>query len=811
MVAGIMVKKRDGRKEPFSMEKIIKMYNFCKQGLNINDDKFWNEFKFTLTNNISTKEIQQNLITTANKLSVEDLSKIKEYSILAGRFYLLDWIKEIKLHREKEYKTLTDDYGFFKSANDWIVHLERFVKLGIYDERILSVPKRILKKLYTWIKKVQLDYDYEYPYFMWNDFYYQINKFAKSYIIKYDNKPVETFAEALLLVAILGFLPDLKKDRDLYVENVKKFTKLLFDRIVIPATPQLLNLRRKNGNLASCNILDIHDDIESIFYSLNQIALISKRAGGIGVYLGEIRPQGSYLMGNKGKANSVLNWVKLIDDTLHSVNQGGLRAGSATVALPIWHLDILDLIQVRNPVGEIRHKFFNVYPQVLIYDLFMERVRDDKDWTFIDHYELKKKYDIDLEGKYGKEFNEVYLKAEELVENGKVRGKKLKAREVYRHIIKNLIASGLPYIVFIDTVNNNSRYLENVKCLNLCIENYSPFSNTKVEGKKPHEQVKELGYIHSCNLLSLNIPLLHEKDYLYDLEKLEDLMQLVVRYMDNILDITVAPVKEVENHMQDYRTLGIGFVGMADFLVKISLDRRDGKFVSYRFSKRGDKQSLFDLIGSVFSLIAYFSYKASLNLAKERGKAEKFNLTDWVDYLGNSEVINVLKNKGLVDNNEINEFLSEARKYGLRNTMFLNCPPNTSTSVYAGTTASIYPPFSLVQSEKQSSGVYVVFPRYIQEGLFYYDEYSKFDEQDLKDIVDYTAYVQKFIDSGISFEYPINIRDGFIPESEIGRIVGEFIYRAWKKGVKALYYARIIAKKGQSGMIDSNTCTTCAN
>jgi len=812
-MVGIEVVKRDGRKEPFSMDKIIKMYNFCRQGLNIDNEQFWKEFRFTLKSGITTKEIQQNLIATANKLSVSDKERIKDYSILAGRFYLLDWIKDIRLHREKEYETLTDDYGFFKNANDWINHLKKYVELGVYDERILKISNDILRKLYVYAKKVQLDYDYNFPYFMWNDFYYQVVKFSKSYILTYNNKPIETFAEALLLISILGFLPDYKQNKELFINNVKLFYRLLLDRTIIPATPQLSNLRRAKGNLSSCNILDIHDNLESIMYSFWQVAEISKRGGGLGIYLGEIRPNGSYIQGNKGKSVSVLKWCKILDDMLDTIDQLGKRRGAGTVALPIWHMDVLDFMAMRNPIGEIRMKMFSLYPQVIIPDLFMERVKENRDWTLIDHYELKIKYDIDLVNCWGKEFEENYIKAEELVEQGKVRGKVYKAREIYRQLIKNILASGMPYLFFVDTVNQYSPFKEQIKCGNLCVESYSPFSNTNPEGKKPDNKIDNIGYVHSCNLLSLNLPVLYERGILFNNNKLKQVMSLVVRYMDNILDIAGHPINEIKRHNQDYRTLGIGFVGLADLLVRKSID--DNKLYAYRITNRNiNRDELFNLLKQIFGRIAFYSIRTSVDLAKERGKANKCNETKWSEvFLGqilfgeDFEVSSAVEFD--VDRGEVDELVKDIQKYGIRNTMLLNAPPNTSTSIYAGTTASIFPPFNLIQTEKQSTGVYVVFPRYITEGWFYYDEYSKFTEQDLYDVIEIVSFIQKYIDSGISFDYPINIRDGFIPKEEVGRILGQFIYKAWKNGIKALYYARIVAKA--EGEQTKEECVSCAN
>jgi len=812
------VLKRNGTIEDFKVSKIEKVINFTNQDLNVDLEKFKKQFSLTFKDQISTKEIQQNLIKAALECSFDPDTDIvdKKFDIMANRLYLFNFWKEFRLKREEESGKLLDETGMFKSANDWIEHLEKYVDLGVYNEIILKINKDILKKLYTSAKKVNQDFeDYSYPHFMWNNSYYQTYKFAKSYLIKYNNNPIETFEEALLLISVLGFYEDYKKDKDLFIENVKKFYYHLVNYHFIPATPQLLNLRRKNGNLSSCNILNVYDNLNSIMYSLWQSANITKNAGGVGIAF-QLRASNSYLMNNFGNANHIQMWSRLFNDIAVAVNQGGVRAGAITLALPIWHKDIIEFAESKSPLGEARLKTFDIFPQVLVPNLFIDYLIQEKDWYIFDPYELKKFYNIDLFEIYGDEFKKQYERAIELADEGKLNNfDKINSVKLATIILKSITSSGLPYLVFEDNINTYSNFNGKIYCANLCVESFSPFRNTNPENIILGEKVSETdGYIHSCNLFSLNLPILYESGILFDDEKLKDTIKLAVRYMDNILEVTKQPLKEIENHNRYFRTIGIGYLGFADLMVKLTVD--ENRLYTYKFTQKSAgnselyneyKNNMMSLIKKVFGRVALYSIYASVELSKERGVPLKYNETKWKDgillgrYDTNKLTIDELSEIFNVDKKDIEYVIDNLKKYGIRNTMLLNCPPNTSTSIYAGTSASIFPVYNIIQQETQRSGNYIVYPRYIDYRL-YYDTYKSWTIDDVNDIIEFVAKVQEYIDSGISFEYPINLNN--IKREDIPKYLTRFLITAPKKGIKALYYGRTISTQGKE-------CESCAN
>jgi len=820
MPGEIYVIKRDGRKETFNFNKVMKVVDFASKGLqDVDLQEFYQEFQFVFKVGITTKELQQKLISTANKLTVKDGQVNPDYSIFANRLFLMDFWKEFKHRREEEYNTMTDEFGFFKNSDKWIEHLEKYVELGIYDERILKISKETLRHLYTYAKRTNIKFDdgtLGCGHFMWNNFFYQTLKFYKSYLIRYEGFPIENFDEALLLISIMGFYPDYKQDKDLFIKNVKQFYWHLVSYHFVPATPQLLNLRRKDGNLSSCNIFDMDDNLESIMYTASQVAFISKRAGGIGVYGGRLRPSGSYLMGNPGLANHFNMWGKIFNDVIVAVNQGGIRKGSCTIALPCWHKDIIEFINCKNPLGDQRLKLYDIFPQIILNDTFMKAVENNDDWYLVDHYEIQKlDPSISLIDAIGKEFEQQWEKVKQYIQDGKLKNyKKIKARSLLIETGKNVTATGLPYVFFEDTANNYSPFKEKIYCGNLCMESFSPFKNTNPEHRKLHECIKEneQGYAHSCNLFSLNLPKLYEDSILFNNEKLQKLMYLVVRYMDNILEMSVPPVVEIKNHNKLYRTVGIGFLGLADLFVKLSYDRNT--LYTYRFTTRGMSQAdelklkTQTLIMEIFGPITFYGIRASVDLAKERGHASGYNNTKWKDgiALGRIDLNNIedAAESFLVDVSSVKQLKEDLKLYGIRNTMLFNCPPNTSTSIYAGTTASIMPAYAPFQTESQRNATYFVFPRYIKYGPLMYDFIVTYDDKDTLDLVDIIATIQRYIDSGISFEYPINHKK----IKNVPVFFYQFLHKCWKSGIKTLYYARNITIQGSQ---EKDECIGCAN
>ena len=234
-----------------------------------------------------------------------------------------------------------------------------------------------------------------------------MNMMVNRYLVQDRGEIFELPQEAFLTIA-LWLASREKRDR---LSLVKDIYNALASREVSLATPILISLRRR-GNLSSCFIVAVDDSLESILENIKAVGRISKNGGGVGVCLSRIRAAGASIKDTPGASGGVIPWIKIINDTAVAVNQLGKRAGSVTVALDVWHLDIFDFLELQTENGDQRMKSYDVFPQVVIPDLFMERVNLDAEWTLFDPHEIRTKFGVEIAELWGEEFESFYKKIE---------------------------------------------------------------------------------------------------------------------------------------------------------------------------------------------------------------------------------------------------------------------------------------------------------------------------------------------------------------------------------------------------------------
>ncbi|MGL5710328.1 MAG: ribonucleoside-diphosphate reductase subunit alpha, partial [Cetobacterium sp.] len=403
-------------------------------------------------------------------------------------------------------------------------------------------------------------------------------------------------------------------------------------------------------------------------------------------------------------SGGVVPWIKIINDTAVAVNQQGRRAGAVTVALDSWHLDIEHFLELQTENGDQRGKAYDIYPQVVLSDMFMRRVEEDSTWTLVDPYEIRKKYEVELCEIYGEQFEELYLKIE--ADDNLNLKKVIKARELFKEIMKVQIETGMPYIFFKDRANkmNHNSHVGMIGNGNLCMESFSNFSpskkfNEETEGETGVRTTK-LGEVHTCNLVSMNLAEIER-------EELEEIVDISVRILDNTIDLTKTPIKESDKHNLAYRTIGVGTMGLADYLAR--------EFMIY-------DESLNE-IDELFEEIAIYSVKSSAKLAKSRGVYPMFKGSMW--------------DKGIFFGKEKAEYLESSKfaekwaevfdlveTYGLRNGELTAIAPNTSTSLLMGSTASVNPTFSRFYIEKNQKGAVPRVVKHLKDRAWFYPEFK---------------------------------------------------------------------------------------
>lgn len=743
---------REGIVETLNIEKIREKLIRACHGLDVNMVELESNIDSIYEENITTQKIQASLINAAVTMTTFEES---DWSYVAGRLLMMEAEREVYHAR-----------GF--SYNKFSETIKKLTDLKLYDERLLSYTDEELKELSKYIDPTR-DMVYDYA---------GANMLVSRYLIKYNGRTFELPQEVFMVISMMLALNEEKEER---INVVKEFYEALSLRKLSLATPILANLRIPKGNLSSCFITAIDDNIESIFYNIDSIAKISKNGGGVGVNISRIRAKGSMVNGYYNASGGVIPWIRIINDTAVAVNQQGRRAGAVTVALDTWHLDIETFLELQTENGDQRGKAYDIYPQVVCSNLFMRRVKNNENWTLVDPYEVRKIFGVELCELYGYEFEELYEKIEK---DERIKLKKvLPAKELFKSIMKTQLESGMPYIFYKDRANemNHNSHRGMIGNGNLCMESFSNFKPT-VEFKETQEgnisiRTNEMGEIHTCNLISLNLAELNEQE-------LEKYVALAVRALDNTIDLTVTPLKESNKHNLLYRTIGIGAMGLADYLAR--------EYMIY--------EEAIDEINNIFEKIALYSIKASALLAKERGVYEAFKGSKWdrgLFYGKDSEWYR--------KNSKFKEEWAEAfylvESYGLRNGELTAIAPNTSTSLLMGSTASVIPTFSRFFIEKNQRGAIPRTVKYLKDRAWFYPEFKNVNPITYVKIM---AKIGSWVSQGVSMELLFDLNKGIKAKD-----IYDTLMAAWEEGCKTVYYIRTI-QKNTNNIAEKEECESCS-
>ena len=719
-----------------------------------------------------TNSLESEIVTKLDIIDLLDFLKNKAISLtnldnFFDGFNNLNWrfvASRLSLLSIYYRASITRGDGVLGYSN-YYEFVERAVMNGIYDEKILKIYTK--EELLEISKERTMSYDFEFD-------LSSLNLLERRYLMKLNSNIFEQPQDMYLTIALLFASTEKKEIR---LEKAKEFYHAIGKRIISPATPIMLNLRRVNGNLASCFITAMDDSLTSIYYTLDQVAQISKNAGGVGVNMSRVRSSGSYIKNIKGASGGVSPWIKLINDTAVAVNQLGSRSGAVTVALDIWHKDVLNFLELQTENGDHRRKAFDVFPQLVICDEFMRRVEQNRDWTLFDPKEIRDKFKIELCELYGEKFEETYKMLEE---NDIIELKEtINAKILFKQFLKTLVETGMPYVAFKDTINNlnpnkNSGMIGNV---NLCTESFSNFSPSKVEDKTfSNGEINQKilpSHVHTCNLISLNLA-----EFENDKKFIQKYSKIATRMLDNAIELTKTPLPESEKHNDEYRIVGVGALGLADFLA------REG--ICYTKSK--------EIVDNLFENVALGCVCESIDMAEERGAYKYYKGSDFEKgiYFGKTA-------KELGD--EWIKLDEKRQKVGIRNGGLLAIAPNTSTSLLVGATASVLPIYKKFFVDKSSSGAIPVVPPQLNSKTFWiYKENQNIDQ---KIVIDITSTIQKWIDQGISMELVLNLKNGLKAKD-----IYELYMESWKKKCKTVYYARsIVQNTHQETKLDENKMT----
>lgn len=724
----IQVTKRNGIKQTLRIDKIENMINASFKGLTINPVELIQRLSISFFDGIPTSEIQR-VITHEAKLFIEPGSpNNNQWVLVAGRLEMFDLhgtiYKNIGIEQSeffKGYKYLYDKGIYtFKFDDDIVKYAETLL-----DEEIdFKQPSQVVVSL------------------------------ANSYLVKFNGDFIEYPQWALLMDALItsqGKPDKLKEDYTLFKLKVES-----------ESTPVKKNLRI-GGNTASCFSMVIPDDASSIFDKIKESALISKAGGGLAVYVGKIRPEGSTIQSTKNAATHINKWVKFFDLVAYTVDQLGSRKGAISVSNDWFHLDFLEFIEVATEDGgDIRKKSFDILPQVMLNNYLLKQVKAKKDVYLVNNYDCIKELNIDLTELIDEKWEKAYLRVLDNLD--KIAHRKVKAYTLWTNIWDNYFKVGKINITNKDCINSNNYLKEHfiAQTGNICLESFS--INTKK-------------YDHTCNLMSINLAELIKDDVLRELNSLNEKIRYVTRNsvdnLNTLIDISKFPTDATKNSAIDLRNIGIGIVGGADWLA----------YQSMTYDDNGIKE-----LERVMEVIAYSAYERSIELANISGSYPLYNKANYDKMFNHTpEELNKLSLNGfdwVALNNRI-------KTEGIKNFLLLSPAPNAGTGIVLGSTPNFLPVTSLCHFKDMQHMTPIIVPPFADTKFPYYRTRGSFDGVFYLKL---SSAIQRWTDTGVSNEIGVN------PELfSMKEFSDKVIELMLKKELKAVYY------------MAETACTTCAN
>lgn len=480
MSSDIQVQKRDGRLETYDISKIKKIIGFATKDLRVNPLTLEATVSSKVKNKIKTQEIQFGLIQSAVSLITIDEP---DWAIVAGRLEIYN------LHRDV-YKNHSIQYGKTRLYD----YLKLAVKYDLYDSIILDrYSEAEIDEIEKFIKP---EYDLIFP-------ISSTKSLLKKYLIKYKGKAFEL--PQLANIVTVMFLNQYETNNRL--SKIEEDYEAIASLNISLATPFKANLRKPNANLSSCFVTEADDNAESINHALRNIATISKNGGGVGVYLGRLRPSNSLIKGNPG-ANVINVWAKIIDDMAPAWNQCGVRSGAITISIDVFHKDIESFIEMKTESGgDVRQKCYNIYPQVIVNQKFIEAVKSNAEYPLVDRKSIIDTIGVDVCDL--KQFNENYDRIVDLIKAKKLYNCELtNAKELWKRLLQVYIETGDIYIVCKDAMNKTNPFYDEgmfVNSYNLCLSGDTVLKIKDDKGDEKDVLLIELEGLEKYEVLSRNI------------------------------------------------------------------------------------------------------------------------------------------------------------------------------------------------------------------------------------------------------------------------------------------------------------------
>ena len=718
------------------------------------EERLLKSLEYIVRDGMTEKELRKSLIQVSLELTT-DMEPDWQYA--AAKIYIYELYDRVANARGINSDDLYKNYYEFITDLTNEGFYGKYILENYSKEDILELEKEI---------KPERDFIFNYS---------GISLLAGRYLVQnYDRNPIELPQQMFMGIAMHLAIPEEKSKR---VYWAKRFYDVLSSLKATMATPTMSNARKPFYQLSSCFIDTVDDSLEGIYKSLDNFAQVSKFGGGMGIYMGKIRALGSPIRGFKGASGGIIPWSKLFNDTAVAVDQLGVRNGSVAIWLDAWHKDIPEFLQIRTNNGDDRKKAHDVFPGLCYPDLFWRLAENniDANWYMMCPHEIKAVKGYSLEDFYGAEWEEKYY---DCVNDDRIDKRVMLVKDIVRLIIKSAAETGTPFAFFRDTVNkmNPNKHKGMIYSSNLCTEIMQNMSAMKIKEYKIENnngglsvtREIESGDFVVCNLSSL---VLGNLDVCND-EEMEYVVETQIRAMDNVIDLNYYSVPFAEITNKKYRSIGLGTSGYHHMLA------------NNRIQWTGEEHK--DFADKVYENINYYAIKASMKIAKEKGRYELFKGSDWE----NGQYFEL---RGYNDE-KWTELRNEVKENGLRNGYLISVAPNGSTATIAGTSEGIDPIMArFYLEEKKGSIIPKTAPNLSEDNYWYYNSAYNIQQEWSVQI---NGIRQRHIDQGQSFNL-------YITNNYTMRQIMNLYIEACKCGVKSIYYVR-------SKSLEVTECESCS-
>ena len=574
-------------------------------------------------------------------------------------------------------------------------------------------------------------------------------------------------------------------------ERAIEFYHLLSTFDFMCSTPTLFNAGTPNPQLSSCFLSTVPDDLDGIFKSIKDNALLSKFSGGLGNDWSQVRGLGAHIKGTNGESQGVIPFLKVANDTAVAVNQGGKRKGAVCAYLEVWHMDINEFLDLRKNTGDDRRRTHDMNTACWVPDLFMERVAANDTWTLFSPDEVP-----DLHELTGLKFRERYLHYEAKAAAGAIKVfKPIKAQDLWRRMLTMLFETGHPWITFKDACNVRSPQQHDgvVHSSNLCTE-------ITLNSNAEEVAVCNLGSVNLARHIRRNA----DEGPSLDKAKLQRTIKTAIRMLDNVLDINFYTIPETRRSNMRHRPIGLGLMGFQDALYELKVPYASNQAVEF-----ADRS---------MEAISYYAIQASSELAQERTTYSSYEGSLWsqgILPIDSLDLLDKARNRQLeVDRNSTMDWATlrqQVRTHGMRNSNVMAIAPTATIANICGVSPSIEPTFRNLYVKSNMSGDFTVINEYLVRDLKALDLWDPVMISDLK-IHDGSvgpisrvpiALKQKY---ATAFEMEPNWlveagarRQKWLDQSQSlnlyvtgtsGQALNDLYSLAWKRGLKTTYYLR---------------------